>query len=97
MERLAREKISAQQRLAVLKKEIAAQFDGLDFSRLLPELPPPRTHCVSPKPSDAVSPQQELSERVPIPPLPRLQQNIQFVNGTKEVINRFSFVLFCKS
>lgn len=38
MERLAREKIAYQQRLAVLKKEVAAQCDGIDFSALLPDV-----------------------------------------------------------
>ncbi|KAK7871748.1 hypothetical protein R5R35_014018 [Gryllus longicercus] len=39
MERLAREKIAAQQRLANLKKELSAQWDHLDFGALLPEAP----------------------------------------------------------
>lgn len=37
MERLAREKISLQQRLAVLKKEISSHYDNIDFSKILPE------------------------------------------------------------
>lgn len=37
LERLAREKIAAQQRLATLKKEMTAQCDGIDFGLLLPE------------------------------------------------------------
>lgn len=40
MERLAREKIWAQQRHASLKKELAAKWDHIDFSKLLPDLPP---------------------------------------------------------
>ncbi|XP_023312467.1 max-binding protein MNT-like, partial [Anoplophora glabripennis] len=40
MERLAREKISAQQRLAVLKKEISSHYDNVDFSKLLPDVVP---------------------------------------------------------
>ncbi|XP_050526342.1 max-binding protein MNT-like isoform X2 [Daktulosphaira vitifoliae] len=40
MERLAREKIWAQQRHASLKKELAAKWDHIDFSKLIPELPP---------------------------------------------------------
>lgn len=99
MERLAREKISAQQRLVVLKKEISAKYDGLDFSRLLPEIPPlpPRPSPEhSPPPLPPSQPEQHTTvvvqhegsnERVPIPALPRQQQNIQFLNGTKEVIN----------
>jgi len=37
MERLAREKIAAQQRLVLLKKELSAQWDHIDFNTLLPE------------------------------------------------------------
>lgn len=37
MERLAREKIAAQQRLAMLKKELSAQWDHIDFNTLLPD------------------------------------------------------------
>ncbi|KAK5638104.1 hypothetical protein RI129_012399 [Pyrocoelia pectoralis] len=43
MEQLAREKISAQQKLAVLKKEIAVQCDNIDFNVLLPEPVPVTT------------------------------------------------------
>ncbi|KAJ8935185.1 hypothetical protein NQ314_012941 [Rhamnusium bicolor] len=38
MERLAREKINAQQRLAVLKKDISSHYDNVDFSKLLPDI-----------------------------------------------------------
>ena len=37
MERLAREKITAQQRLGLLKKELSATWEHIDFSTLLPE------------------------------------------------------------
>lgn len=37
MERLAREKISAQQRLAALKKELGVQWDNIDFNNLISE------------------------------------------------------------
>ncbi|XP_076665218.1 uncharacterized protein LOC143367365 isoform X3 [Andrena cerasifolii] len=37
MEKLAREKIAAQQRLLALKKELAATWDHIDFNTLLPE------------------------------------------------------------
>ncbi|EEC09885.1 max binding protein mnt, putative [Ixodes scapularis] len=37
MERLAREKIAAQQRLAVLKKDLSLQLDYLDMSAILPD------------------------------------------------------------
>ena len=37
MERLAREKIAAQQRIVALKKELTATWDHIDFSTLLPE------------------------------------------------------------
>ncbi|XP_046385030.1 max-binding protein MNT-like isoform X2 [Ischnura elegans] len=40
MERLAREKIAAQQRLSALKKELSAQWDHIDFNALLPQGPP---------------------------------------------------------
>ncbi|XP_076749257.1 uncharacterized protein LOC143422476 isoform X1 [Xylocopa sonorina] len=40
MERLAREKIAAQQRLLALKKELAATWDHIDFNTLLPEQNP---------------------------------------------------------
>ncbi|XP_060534405.1 max-binding protein MNT-like [Cylas formicarius] len=40
MERLAREKIGNQQRLAVLKKEIALHYDNVDFSKILPDIVP---------------------------------------------------------
>ena len=38
MERLAREKISHQQHLASLKKELAARWDHLDFNTILPDM-----------------------------------------------------------
>ncbi|KAL0266604.1 UNVERIFIED_CONTAM: hypothetical protein PYX00_009101 [Menopon gallinae] len=38
MERLAREKIALQQRFATLKKELAAQWDHIDFNKLVPDL-----------------------------------------------------------
>lgn len=38
MERLAREKIAAQQRLVALKKEISTHYDIVDFSKILPEV-----------------------------------------------------------
>nr|XP_033337808.1 putative uncharacterized protein DDB_G0282129 isoform X1 [Megalopta genalis] len=37
MERLAREKIAAQQKLLALKKELSATWDHIDFNTLLPE------------------------------------------------------------
>lgn len=40
MERLAREKIAAQQRLAALKKELGSQWDNIDFSALIPDQTP---------------------------------------------------------
>lgn len=36
MERLAREKIAAQQKLATLKRDISAHFDNVDFTKILP-------------------------------------------------------------
>ena len=43
MERLARDKIAAQQKLAVLKKDIQAHYDNVDFSKILPEVVPVTT------------------------------------------------------
>lgn len=37
MERLAKEKIAAQQKILLLKRELSAQWDHIDFSTLLPE------------------------------------------------------------
>ncbi|GAB0088074.1 probable GPI-anchored adhesin-like protein PGA55 [Sergentomyia squamirostris] len=37
MERLAKEKISSQQRIIVLKRELSSQFENIDFSTILPE------------------------------------------------------------
>ena len=37
MERLAREKIAAQQRIVALKKELSATWDHIDFNTLLQE------------------------------------------------------------
>ncbi|XP_034936787.1 mucin-5AC-like isoform X2 [Chelonus insularis] len=41
MEKLAREKIASQQRVAVLKRELSATWDHIDFSTLLQEQTPP--------------------------------------------------------
>ncbi|XP_042224153.1 uncharacterized protein LOC121868002 isoform X2 [Homarus americanus] len=38
MERLAREKIAHQQKLSVLKKELSARWDHIDFNALLPDM-----------------------------------------------------------
>ncbi|PNF28947.1 hypothetical protein B7P43_G15261 [Cryptotermes secundus] len=52
MERLAREKIAAQQRLVMLKKELSSQWDHIDFNTLLPE----STHVLEdPRSRDHVS------------------------------------------
>lgn len=69
MERLAREKISAQQKLAVLKKEIAVQCDNVDFNVLLPEPVP------VPTPNETKMVLQTIER---IPPLPKPP------NGVKE-------------
>lgn len=66
MEQLAREKISAQQKLAVLKKEIAVQCDNIDFNILLPEPVPPVTVTAN---------ETKTVER--IPPLPKMQNGIK--------------------
>lgn len=52
MERLAREKIAAQQKLVMLKKELSSQWDHIDFNTLLPE----NTHVLDdPRNRDHVS------------------------------------------
>lgn len=38
MERLAREKITLQQRLVIVKKDISSHYDNIDISKLLPEI-----------------------------------------------------------
>lgn len=47
MERLAREKISLQQRLAVLKKDISSHYDNVDFSKLLPDVASSTQACIT--------------------------------------------------
>lgn len=37
MERLAREKISFQQKLSILKKDLATQLDHIDVNNFIPE------------------------------------------------------------
>lgn len=37
MERLAKEKIAAQQKILLLKRELSAQWDHFDFSTIIPE------------------------------------------------------------
>lgn len=85
MERLARDKIAAQQRLAVLKKEIAAQCD-VDISALLPEQLQTPVITSSEKvqePAPPPPPPPPVIERVPIPHIPKPQP---IPNGIKEVI-----------
>lgn len=65
MERLAREKISAQQRLVVLKKEISVKYDGVDFSRLLPEVPTTPIVPLRPSPEPSPQPQEPVVATVP--------------------------------
>lgn len=43
MERLAREKIAAQQRLASLKKELGVQWDNIEYNNLISDPPQPIT------------------------------------------------------
>lgn len=47
MERLAREKISYQQRLASLKKELTAQWEHIDLNTLVPEIVEPEPRRIS--------------------------------------------------
>lgn len=69
MERLAREKIAAQQRLAVLKKEIAVQCDNIDFNVLLPEQAPTVTiesKLTSPATVERIKPLQNGVKESPV-------------------------------
>lgn len=79
--RLAREKISFQQRLAILKKDISSHCDSVDFSKLLSETPSPRPSS----PDQRVEQQPASNDRVPISPLPRSHTQFASMNGTKEV------------
>lgn len=81
MEKLAREKINAQQRLAQLKKEISSQYDNIDFAKILPDVPP----SSQPSPEPKTEQHHLNNERVPIPPLSRSQVQFSAVNGTKDV------------
>lgn len=58
MERLAREKIAYKQKLAVLRKEVPLQYDGIDFSNLLSEV------VTSPLSSPVNSPDKNGSDGV---------------------------------
>lgn len=75
MERLARGKIAAQQKLAVLKKEIASHYDNVDFSKILPEIGPTQVaNTLIPvedvKMDTMGSTSQNGGERIQIPLLP---------------------------
>lgn len=93
MEKLAREKISSQQKLAVLKKEISAQCDNVDFAKLLPDVLPTLQNSVVDNRNEKQV--HIANERVPIMPLPRQQTQVQFpaVNGVKEVSYNQSYNL----
>lgn len=70
MERLAREKISHQQHLASLKKELAARWDHIDFSTLLPDMATLDHHRdKDTKSTTTASEQPDLMEEE-LPPLP---------------------------
>lgn len=98
MERLAREKIAAQQRLILLRKEIGTKYDGLDLSRLMidvPSTPPMSTSSaeseqesvagsVATAAATVVSNPEGGSERLAIAALPKHT----YINGTKEVVVR---------
>lgn len=75
MERLARDKIAAQQKLAVLKKDIASHFDNVDFSKILPEIAPTQVgnsliSVEDIKMETVSSTSQNGGERIQIPLLP---------------------------
>ncbi|RZC32650.1 max-binding protein MNT [Asbolus verrucosus] len=78
MERLARDKIAAQQKLAVLKKDISSHYDNVDFSKILPEVMPATaahnsvgTEEVKLEPVSSTS---QNGERIQIPLLPNKTQ-----------------------
>lgn len=91
MERLAREKIAAQQRLIILRKEIGSKFDGLDLSRLMIDVSsssPESEHesvigaVATPTTTPTVVANQDGgSERLAIAALPKHT----YMNGAKEV------------
>ncbi|XP_059611594.1 uncharacterized protein LOC132258333 isoform X2 [Phlebotomus argentipes] len=58
MERLAKEKISSQQRIIVLKRELSSQYENIDFSAILPE---------SEVPTNSIR-ERESSTEPPLPP-----------------------------
>ncbi|XP_068900692.1 max-binding protein MNT-like isoform X1 [Tenebrio molitor] len=75
MENLAREKIAAQQRLALLKKEISSHYDNVDFAKILPEsVPMAASHSA---PTDDVKVEAvagQNGDRIQIPLLPNKTQ-----------------------
>lgn len=81
MERLARDKIAAQQKLAVLKKDISSHYDNIDFAKILPEVVPVTTQQsviideiqeIKTEPVSSTS--QNGGDRIQIPLLPNKTQ-----------------------
>ncbi|XP_018017653.1 uncharacterized protein LOC108674227 isoform X2 [Hyalella azteca] len=62
MERLAREKISKQQHLAALKKELSARWDHIDFNIILPDMATVDQNRDKETNSTATAPEQPDSE-----------------------------------
>jgi hypothetical protein len=92
MENLAREKIAAQQRLALLKKEISSHYDNVDFAKILPEsVPMAASHSA---PTDDVKVEAvagQNGDRIQIPLLPNKTQisiATTQVGTIKEVVTR---------
>ncbi|XP_044260342.1 max-binding protein MNT-like [Tribolium madens] len=67
MERLARDKIAAQQKLAVLKKDISSHYDNVDFSKILPDVAAVTTTEEVVKVEPVSSTSQNGGERIQIP------------------------------
>lgn len=94
MERLAREKITAQQKLATLKKEMTAQCDGIDFGTLLPDVTDIKVESIADMDVEVeeevrMEPAGTPVERLPLPSVVKVTTH---TNGIKEVNFRQFFV-----
>lgn len=74
MERLAREKIAHKQKLAVLKKEVGAQCDGVDFTKLLSDVS--STNASQPLQSQHQQQQQQTQLEIQSPSQVPIENNI---------------------
>jgi hypothetical protein len=92
MENLAREKIAAQQRLALLKKEISSHYDNVDFAKILPEsVPMAASHSAPTDDAKVEAVAGQNGDRIQIPLLPNKTQisiATTQVGTIKEVVTR---------